>query len=313
MVADRLTVEVSSVSRLQFADGSPVRAASAIVPFRGGWLVAQDDSNHAAWQRPGRETTRVRLFPPTDGHDEFSEAAGTKHLKADIEMACVMADPVSGASAALLMGSGSTDRRMRGAWVTLGASGPVVECLDLSPLYALVAETLELPMSFLNLEGAAVSDGELHLFNRGVPAQSIASQSVIVDEASLLKVLRSPAGLASLEIRRGPVFDLGTVDGVGLSVTDAMAIGSGRFLLSAAAEDTASTYDDGLVVGSAIVVADRSGTLARGLIPPVEGRVAKVEGLALIGCNESGATLLAVVDDDDTEQPSLQLTLTVRW
>jgi hypothetical protein len=41
-------VRVEGVERLQFADGSPVRAASAVVPFGAGSLVVQDDATHAA-------------------------------------------------------------------------------------------------------------------------------------------------------------------------------------------------------------------------------------------------------------------------
>ncbi len=39
-----MRVELESVERLRFADGSPVRAASAVAPFGDGFLVAQDDT-----------------------------------------------------------------------------------------------------------------------------------------------------------------------------------------------------------------------------------------------------------------------------
>ncbi|MFN0028314.1 MAG: hypothetical protein ACKV2O_14200 [Acidimicrobiales bacterium] len=72
------------MSRLVFEDGSPVRAASALDRLGDGGLVAQDDANFAAWQRNG-SITPLRIFPPVEGRDHFSEADGTKHLKADLE------------------------------------------------------------------------------------------------------------------------------------------------------------------------------------------------------------------------------------
>lgn len=42
-----------------------------------------------------------------------------------------------------------------------------------------------------------------------------------------------------------------------------------------------------------------------------DGRVAKVEGLALLGHAAGAVRLLAVVDDDDPESPSMELVLRV--
>ena len=81
-------VEVSGAERLRFGDGSPVRAASAVVPFGDGHLVISDDAVHAAWFRRGGEPTRLRLLPPVDGEEVFDEESGTKHLKPDLEAAC---------------------------------------------------------------------------------------------------------------------------------------------------------------------------------------------------------------------------------
>ena len=72
-----MRIDVDGVSELRFDTGSPVRAASAVAPFGDGWLIVQDDTTHAAWQRPGG-VTPVRVVPPVDGHELFSSAAGTK-------------------------------------------------------------------------------------------------------------------------------------------------------------------------------------------------------------------------------------------
>ncbi len=128
-----------SVERLRFDDGAPVRAASAVVGTPGGFLVVSDDATHAAWFRESSVTT-VRLLPAVDGHELFSEATGTKHLKPDFEAACQIT--VDGAPAALIMGSGSSAFRMRWALLSFADGEPVVAVADLSPLYAAVAHAL---------------------------------------------------------------------------------------------------------------------------------------------------------------------------
>jgi hypothetical protein len=118
-----MKAEIESVSELRFQDGTPVRSASAIAPLGDGWLVAQDDATHGAWLRgdplsPGR-VDRLRVLPPVDGLEVFSEAAGTKHLKPDFEAACEVR--VDGEPAVVLLGSGATPARMRASLVRLGA------------------------------------------------------------------------------------------------------------------------------------------------------------------------------------------------
>ena len=46
-------------------------------------------------------------------------------------------------------------------------------------------------------------------------------------------------------------------------------------------------------------------------VPPLDGRVAKVEGLALRAVRDGDVHLLAVVDDDDPTRPSTALELHV--
>ena len=82
-----MRVFVDEVRALRFDDGTPVTAASAIAPLGDGWLITQDDATSAAWRRAG-SVTRVRVLPPVEGHDTFSEARGTKRLKPDLEVAC---------------------------------------------------------------------------------------------------------------------------------------------------------------------------------------------------------------------------------
>jgi hypothetical protein len=299
---------VDGVRALFFDDGTPVTAASGIAPLGDGWLIAQDDATFAAWHRPG-SVTPVRVLAPVEGHDRFSQARGTKHLKPDLEVACPA--EVDGEPAVLLLGSGSSPRRMRGVLVRLDGDCPVAHSLDLDPLYARAARRLGLPTDQLNLEGASRHGSVLRWFNRGNLAAGVPSGSVEVPLEPLVAAVLGRGSADDVPVERPQTYELGEVEGVGLAVTDAIALPDGRGLLSAAAEDTPNAVDDGRVVATAMVLVDGAKVLAVAPIPEVGGRVHKVEGLALRVVRGGEAHLLAVVDDDDPTSPSAELALRV--
>ncbi|MBB2948957.1 hypothetical protein FB565_008743 [Actinoplanes lutulentus] len=305
-----MRVFVDDAAPLRFDDGSPVRAASAIAPFGDGWLVVQDDATHAAWWRPG-SVTAVRVIDPVDGLDAFSEAAGTKHLKPDFESACPVT--VNGEPAVLLLGSGSTTARMRSSLVT--ATG--FTTADLTPVYQKVAATLDIPRSQLNLEGAGRTGDVLHWFQRGNAAAGVPSARADVDLPSLLAAATGTAAAAQVEVTGTRRYDLGTVGGVSLAITDAVPLTGGRILVSAAAEDTPNAVDDGPVVASALALLDNKNdsdsVLSIAEIPPGPDGPWKVEGLAIATETPGALTLRAVVDADNPIIPSTHLTLRVQW
>ncbi|TFV85980.1 hypothetical protein [Blastococcus sp. CT_GayMR16] len=304
-----MLVSVDDVRSLRFSDGTPVTAASGIAPLGDGWLICQDDATFAAWRRAA-EITPVRVLPPVEGHDTFSEARGTKRLKPDLEVACPV--EVDGEPAVLLLGSGSTSRRMRGVLVQLSDGRPVAQAADLDRLYERVAQRLGLPLEHLNLEGAARHDGTVRWFNRGNLAAGVRSASVDLSLEELVAAAIHRTGGGSVQVRHPRGYDLGSVGGVGLAVTDAITLPDGRMLLSAAAEDTPNAVDDGPVVASALVLVDGDSVVDVAPIPQVDGHVHKVEGLALSRLRPDEVHLLAVVDGDDPGTPSVELDLRVR-
>ena len=120
-------------------------------------------------------------------------------------------------------------------------------------------------------------------FNRGNLAAGVPSASVDVPLAALVDAVLGGPTPASVPVGRPRVYDLGEVEGVGLAVTDAIALPDGRVLLSAAAEDSPNAVDDGPVVATALALVDGEQVLAVAPIPEVDGHVHKVEGLALRG------------------------------
>lgn len=304
-----MEIDIEGVDRLRHADGSPVRAASAVAPLGDGFLVVQDDATHGAWFRDG-SAEAVRVLPAVEGLDLFDEASGTKHLKPDLEAACVL--DADGEPAVLMIGSGSLTARMRWSLLRLEADRPVVQVADLAPLYAEAAAALAVPPDVLNMEGACVVDGVLRWYHRGLPAAGVPTGSVDLDAASAVAAVLGRASPSSVTVSAPTTYDLGEVDGVGLGITDAVALPDGTVLLSAAAEDSPNPRDDGPVVASALVRLDGHAVEDVTPLPLIEGRVCKVEGLMLLGSDQAHLRLLAVVDVDDPGSPSLAVRLRVR-
>ncbi|GEP37893.1 hypothetical protein NPS01_15560 [Nocardioides psychrotolerans] len=303
-----MRVELTGTEALRFDDGSPVRAASAALAMPTGLLVVQDDATHACWHRT-TGTEKIRLLPPVEGHDTFSEAAGTKQLKPDLEAACRL--PQLGPDVALLLGSGSTPRRMRAVVVDVGSGRTSTR--DLAPLHARAAALLGIDDRQLNLEGACVVGDVLRWFQRGRPAGGLPTASVDVPLEALLDALARGAAVTEVPVRHALTYDLGEVDGTGLAITDVVALPDGRLLVSAAAEDSPDAYDDGPVLGSALALLDGADVLDVVTLPRLGGRAAKVEGLTLLDADAGlgELRLLAVADQDDPATPSPLLTLRV--
>jgi hypothetical protein len=304
-----MEIEVLGVERLRFADGSPVRAASAVAPFGNGYLVVQDDATHAAWFVHG-SVTPVRLLPPVDGLDVFEESAGTKHLKPDLEAACpVTVDDVPGV---LMLGSGSSPARTRVALIRLERGSPRVDVADLAAVYTAVADALSVSPDFLNLEGACLVGGAVRWFHRGLPSAGMPSGSVDLDSFALLAATLGRAEPETIAVTNPLHYELGEVGGVGLALTDAVALPGGAILASAVAEDSPNPRDDGPVTGSALVLLDGDGVREVAVLPPVEGQASKVEGLMVLSADDVEVQLRAVVDVDDPGTPSQAIRLHVR-
>lgn len=303
-----MEISVESVRPLRFGDGRPVRSASGVAALGGGLLVVQDDANHAAWWR-GHEVGPVRLFPAREGRDVFGEATGTKHLKPDLEAACSIGP---GDGAVLLLGSGSSPERTRCAVVRVRGGGHEVLVADLAPVHDAAASALGLARDDLNVEGACVVGESLRCFQRGLPGAGVPSASVDLRLDDVLAVLEGDLDPAAVAVADAATYDLGEVGGVGLAVTDAVALGE-VVLVSAAAEDTDDPRDDGRVTGSVLARLEGGVVVDAAPVAEVGGRVCKIEGLAVLDAGAGGARLVAVVDADDPAEPSLALRLRVTW
>lgn len=271
--------------------GSFLAAASGIV-VKGEHvlIVADDETQLAVFKRDPRAGdapgTSFPLFADVLPADEKAR----KKVKPDLEALTIIGDK------ALALGSGSTDARYRGALITLDEAGAptAAKTIDLSALYK------ELLKRFpeLNVEGATVVGDALWLFQRGNGAKG-EDAIVKLDLAAVERGLTAGA-IDAAAIRSVTPMDLGTLSGTKLSFTDACALPDGRVVFIAAAEASASTFNDGEVHGSAVGILEKDGSLSRvrHLSP-----VIKAEGVHAELASDGSIALTIVNDADDPGKP----------
>lgn len=260
-----------------------ISAASGLLA-RGDELItiADDELFAAVFDQHGALRRRIALLA-----GELPERhAERKRQKPDFESLASLPD-----GRVLALGSGSTRTRMRSVCFDPALPGDHVTA-DWSPLYAALSRT----MPELNIEGAAVQSDRLWLAQRGNgPSGQNACIELDLDRVRAAFVAREPITARAL-IAVHPV-RLGRIDGTALSLTDlAPHPSTDRLLFSAAAEPSASTYDDAPTSGSAIGVLDlRGAVVSEHRATPV----CKLEGIAL---SSAGDALWLVADPDDRAQ-----------
>ena len=258
-------------------------AASALVRVDERLYVVADDELHLGVfsltdERPGR---LIRLF---DGELPAPKVE-RKASKPDLEaLALLPALPGHAQGALLALGSGSKTNRQRAVLLGL-EEGALPRQIDLALLY----QPLHEHFSDLNIEGGFLLGKEFVLLQRGNQGQA-ANAAVRYRWTELRDWLLGEGPLPTPPTIQ-PV-ELGELGGVALGFTDGAALADGRWLFSAAAENTADSYNDGACLGAVIGLVERDGRVRR--LAELDGRW-KVEGIALAG----DGSLLLVTDADD--------------
>ena len=271
-------------------EGRPAHVAAASGVARRGpfvYVIGDDLTGLAVF----REGTPGELRPVLDPNP-----TGDKH---DLEALTVL-PPFGGSPYGALLGlaSGSKEGRDRGFVQPLGHDGsprgePLV--LDLGPLYALLSERVD----GLNVEGACVMEDRLWLLHRGSPN--------VVAELSLEDVMASILGDRRVdphELLAVREYDLGELEGVPLTFSDATPLGDRTLVFTASAE-----RDDGAIRGSVVGTIDLDGAVQR--LRTIDRRY-KVEGVhATIDTGVMDLVFVCDQDDDATPSPLLSATMPV--
>jgi hypothetical protein len=283
----RLSSSMRIVSRrpLHYLEGADakldrpahVRAGSGccFIPGTRTLAVVQDDAHFLALVDVDTGKTRSITLPPGPGGlRQFDTERGNKKSKMDLEACAYIDDRI------VLFGSGSTDQRERIVVVdpTTGAS----QIRDMHALYDALRRHPLMAGAELNIEGAVQIENGLRLFQRGNGAGAVNATFDV------------PWPLAP-KILHAQKWELGEIEGVRLTFTDATKVND-QIIFLAAAEDSPNTYDDGVVVGCAIGFLEEPIRIQR---IPFEG---KPEGIASDPTRPGKVWL--VTDRDDPSAPS---------
>lgn len=282
-----------------------VRAASGLSAFRECLAVIQDDANWLAFIDADQQVTAVPLPPSPAGERVFSKKRGNQDDKYDLE-ACVTV--VSGGESELVgFSSGSRAER---DWV-LRVRDPgegaefEAEFVAAPAFYAAMRDDKAFSGAGLNIEGALSLDHDrIRLFQRGNADACDGFDPVDATGefswAALCRHLDDPDLHTPPAIENIRTYDLGTLQGVRLTFSDAEHLGEGRVLFSASAEVPGTGEIKGSVLG--IIESDgqaRWTHLTDKNDLPFKG---KIEGLTLDASNRG--RVYFVIDDDDEDTPS---------
>jgi len=281
-----------------------IAAASSLVRHAGLLLVVADDElSLAIFDEDDlgdghlMDILEGRLSPDEDERQED---------KPDLESLALLPPFGQFSHGALLaVGSGSSDKRMRGSLVPLGRDGhPVDDArpVDLGELYAGLSQEVK----ELNIEGCAALDDTFYLAQRG-NADDSEDALIALDWSSLAEDLSAGRPLSPDAVRGVKTYDLGKLHDVDLSFSDLSPIEDGRLAFSSSAEASGKDGGDGKIVGSALGILRPGGDIE--YHEPVN-EVVKVEGVdARLG--DEGVEILIVMDADDPAHPSPLLGATI--
>jgi hypothetical protein len=310
-------IHVSEIKTLLLNQPSQARrpshlsAASGLVKV-GPWLyiVADDELHIGKFLLSGDIAGQL--------HDCFPgelplEHEARKAQKPDAEVLTLLPDfGGSGKISLLALGSGSKKMRRNAAIIPLNSNGDIsgpADLIDLSLFY----EYLKEKVGKLNIEGAAIVQDKIFLFQRGNKKNKLnASISLLLDD--FYRVLQHPHEIYKPQIQI-TAYDLGEIDQVPICFTDAATLPGGNIIFTASAENTSDSYLDGICMGSAIGVINNRGELS--FLEPVN-KIVKLEGIAIHKVNvadnkfentnlskmDMHVDLLLVCDADDIKNPA---------
>jgi Family of unknown function (DUF6929) len=278
-----------------------VRSGSALASFAGRIAVVQDDAHFLALvDVSGRSVDAITFGPGEGGKRLYDARRGNKALKLDLE-ACFVCDGVL-----VAFGSGSTAKRERCLLVRQQNGDFESEIVDAGALYRALREAHEFSGSQLNLEGAVCrSDGRVVLFQRGngAPMNGLLPRDATLELelAELMAFLARRGSGAPPRLFNVTEYELGNIDGVRLTFTDAATFGN-ELLFLAAAEASPDALLDGPVSGVALGLIDERGEARWTPVVDSSGQrvSSKLEGLWLDRLDRA----YAVSDPDDPDAPS---------
>lgn len=238
-------IEFEKIKDLKFSSANEVfaiHAASGLVKYKENFYVISDDERSLfKFSLEDSFCQKIELQSGTLPSDPVER----KKLKPDWESLIYFPQQL-GLEGILVTPSGSKLNRQTGYFLNLKESNqkPSVQEVDFSKLY----KRLQKEFSELNIEGGVVMNSTLKLLQRG---NGRLNQNAVIDLdlIGLLEDLKTSQDLSPERVLKINPINLGTLEEVPLSFTDAFAIDGFLYFL-AVAENTNSTYEDGQFMGA---------------------------------------------------------------
>lgn len=277
-------------------------AGSGLVRVKDWFYAVADDELFLLGIRLDRldRGTRFQLFPGTLPQEHNAR----KKAKPDLEAVLHLEKSDGEPGHLLAVPSGSKPNRIKGALRPLAKTGRVkskaIE-VNFGPLYRKLKRTIP----DLNIEGATIHGATLSLFQRGNSARGV-NCVIELNADKLVEEILSTGKISARRIVAIKRFDLPELDGVPLTVTDAVYFG-GKHWVVLVAEDTKDPYLDGQCKGSVLAVIAESGQV---LPIAVIDFPDKIEGISA-GYEAGRVRLYFVTDADDRSIASTLLSLLV--
>jgi hypothetical protein len=280
------TLQLDQIATLDVAAGSGI-----VLRAQHLYVIADDQNTLAVYTLDGRPSASIPLLDEVlpETHRE------RKAQKPDFESLLSLPD-----GSLLALGSGSTPRRMVGAWLRFDHEAVSVERIALQELYAALAR--ELPE--LNIEGGCVLGEQLYLACRGNGADPN-NALIALDLHGAQRSLERDRALGAELIRKLNRVSLGALSGTALSLTDLAPLGE-QLVFSAAAEASPNTYDDGLCAGSVLGSLSLDGRV--GAVHLLSPRT-KIEGICATSPHDRSLFAVADADDPASRSPLFKVAL----
>jgi hypothetical protein len=289
-----------------------VLAASGLAMLGEYLFVVQDNANWLAVVHPDETVTSLPLPRHPSGVRVFSKERRNTNQKVDLEACVIMQTSTTpdlvgfgsgtGESSCWILEVTGTDQAFGGSAVN--PEDCSAEFHNASVFYESLRQNKAFTGGRLNIEGATALDEErIMILQRGNVSTSEGEPVDATGEISwpaLKAHLQEPQRTPPPEIRSVIRYELGQLNGVRLSFSDAECLGDGRILFSGSAENP----EDGEVTGSVIGLIEPTGDTRWTEISCEDGSMfrSKIEGLSLAPGNPS--RIRFVIDDDDEHAPS---------
>ncbi len=280
-----------------------VVSASGLVRLENRIFIVADDELHLAeFDLRGSQPGRWLKLLPGMLASNYKER---KQHKPDLEaITHIQPDTYAAGGALLVMPSMSRSNRVTGAMLKLEKGQVLAESpipIDFSDIRNKLKESID----GLNVEGIAIQKKVTRLFHRGSKTKG---KSVVVelDTEAFLHDLHDTHKPKSAGISRLREYELGDIEGVQLSFTDAVPMPDGRIVFLVAAEATDDEYQDGASLGSSLGIMKENGDIED--LVRINGRE-KFEGICAdylstqLGTGAVAHTLnILLVSDTDNEK-----------